>query len=122
MKLDDKIVLKKIDYWAERLGVSNFKIEYTISEDSSQDDIGTMADISISLAYSNAHITLFSPAIQDINQLNETIAHEILHIVLENATSMLHQSMGRKYSDLVVDTIENAIEKIVPALIKNKSK
>lgn len=119
MKLDNKTLDRKIKYWAKKLSVDNYKIDFTISEDSSSDDINIEAEIDISLAYLRASITFFEPAITE-NSLDDTIIHELLHIIFEPLSSMLQQSMGKKYDKLVEDTTESAIEKIVPVLVKVK--
>ncbi len=117
MLLEPKVIDRKIKMWAKKLNVDSFKIDFTISEDSSEDSIDNMAEIEISLAYNNAHIVFFAPAIRE-NQLDEVVIHELLHLVLEPLSSMLYQSMNKKFEKLVEDTVESTIERIIPVLLK----
>ena len=119
MKLENNTLSKKINYWKKKIGVDKFKIDFVISEDSSPDDINTEADIEISLAYLNATITFYSPAIKE-SELDKVIVHELLHLILEPLSSILYQSMGKKYDKFVNDLIESTIEILSPIIIKAK--
>lgn len=114
MKLTKQSVTKKIHYFRKLLNIDpDLEINISLSENNCQEDLSTMADIQISLAYNNACITLYSPAIKTVKELDKTLLHELLHLYFEPFQSLLRQSMGKKYQKLIVDMIESTIEKFV---------
>jgi hypothetical protein len=117
MKLDNKLIQRKITQWQKKLKLNDFVITFVISEDSNQEDIDTQADIDVSLSYLRASITFYSPAISE-NQLDDVIIHELLHILFEPVSSLLFQAVGRKFEQLATDNIESTIEKIVGLIRK----
>jgi hypothetical protein len=119
-KIDSHQVKKAIGRWRKILQIEPFwKIEFEVRHSSSEMSEGnqdSMACINVDLRYFVAEIEFNATEIEQ-NELDATVLHELLHILIEPLACAAGCGLGKKFEEMNSILCESTIERLMPGYL-----
>lgn len=120
MKITPQLVKQKINQWRTILDIEkrwtiNFSIR-TNPLEMSEGNEDSMACIFVQSGYFSASIEINSIEI-DEHQLDATILHELLHILLDPLATSSDGGLGKNQQELNSILVESTIERLMPGYL-----
>jgi hypothetical protein len=105
--------------WRKHLDISNqWRIEITIHDRPGERDTDdAQACISVSPQYMHASLEVNAWQCDGVD-LDEVIAHEMLHVVLKPVETIVESAMGERFAELGEQHLEGLVERLTRALVR----
>lgn len=120
MKITPQLLKQKIKEWRtildiEKRWVINFDIRNNPLE-MSEGNEDAMACIFVQSGYFSANIELNTVEVEE-NELDSTILHELLHILIDPLATSSSCGMGKEHEELNSILVESTIERLMPGYL-----
>lgn len=103
-KTIEQLIREKMDYWQSALFLHGWTFNVCFSKDP-KDNIA--AETSANSAYRQATITFYPISGHDLDDLDETVAHEMMHCVLSRYQELAQQRAVSKSE--MMDALEDTV-------------
>jgi hypothetical protein len=129
MKVDEKYVRGRVDYWRKLLAFEKrWKIIVNIIptvEQMSEDQKSSAAFVNIESAYFQADITICLENNKNKQDLDDTIVHELIHIILDPLDKIVQETLlasGPDFSTMVTEQVVERLMSVVTNIHRKAKK